>query len=205
MEKNLYGTVAALSWVIGHYFYSCKHYTYLAGEFYPYKLKNPRSSNPYKIYQDFYEPWRDQDQYSRFIDAYRLALWGGVEAKRKQGVIEEPLANRLKHICNRINIAFFYPIVCRVKTNRIDQKRLEVASSGLVGSSEYLVKDLDDSEIDEFLFLDYDEDDDFERLVREEYKSFRQNGNYYTQPTEALTILERRCDSGGIRLPFSAT
>jgi hypothetical protein len=75
MAKNLYGTIPALAWVIGHYFYDCKHYMFLAGEFYPYRL-NPRSSNPYLIYQDLYEPWKDGDEFSKVINGYRLALWG---------------------------------------------------------------------------------------------------------------------------------
>ena len=203
MAKNLYGTVASLAWLIGHYFYNCKHYVYLAGEFYPYKLKNPRSSSPFMIYQDLYEPWRDQDDHSKIINMYRLALWGGIESKRKQGIIDDNIADRLKHICNKINTIFFYPVVCRVDSAGLDQKRLEVAGSGLKGSSEYLVRDLDDSEIDELLFLDYDADGDFERLVREEYRMFSGVGRYLTDPHEVLDILERRCDSSGLRLPFS--
>jgi hypothetical protein len=205
VEKNLYGTMASIAWILGHYFFDCKHYTYLGVEFYPYKLKNPRSSSPFMIYQDLYEPWRDADDFSKMINMYRLALWGGVEAKRKQGVIDDSLADRLKHICNKLNVMFFYPVVCRVKTTAVDSSRLEIAGSGLSGSSEFLIRDLDDSEIEELLFLDFDTDSDFEQVVREEYKTSRRTGSYSNNPDEVLTILEGRCDSSGLRLPFSAS
>ncbi|MGH9931337.1 MAG: hypothetical protein ACREA9_19195 [Pyrinomonadaceae bacterium] len=204
MGKNLYGTVAALAWILEHYFYDRKHYSYFATEFYPYKLKNPRSSSPFMIYQDLYEPWRDHDDNSKIISMYRLALWGGVETKRRQGVIEDAVADRLKHICNKVNTMFFYPVVCRVNRDSLDQNRLEVSGSGVSGSSEFLVRDLDDAEIDELLFLDFDEDDDLKQLVREEYLSSLE-GKFLIDSDEVLSILERRCDSNGLQLPFSAT
>lgn len=199
MAGNMYGTVAALAWLISHYFFDGTHFVYLATEFYPYKLRNPRSSSPFMIYQDLYEPWRDQDDNSKVINMYRLALWGGVEAKRKQGVIDEKLADRLKHICNKLNILFFYPVVYRVDADDIDDSRLEIAGSGLKGSSEYLVQDLKDHEF-EILFLDFDADKDFKLVVSEEYFEISENDS-----NDVLVTLERRCDSSGLRLPFSTS
>ena len=204
MRRNMYGTVAALAWVINHYFFNETHYVYLATEFYPYKLRNPRSSSPFMIYQDLYEPWRDQDDNSKIVNMYRLALWGGVEAKKNQGVIDEKLAKRLMHICNKLNVMFFYPLVYRVDTDELDDSRLQVAGSGLKGSSEYLVQDLEDDEIDEILFLDFDADDDFKRVVLEEYLASC-DGLDLNDPNDVLVTLERRCDSSGLRLPFSTS
>ena len=205
MGKNLYGTIPSIAWVFSHYFYGHTHYMFFAGEYYPYRLNNPRSSNPYLIYQELYEPWKDADDFSKIVNGYRLALWRGVEIKRKEGAIDDALAMRLKEICDKVNIAFFYPVVCRVASERIAPARLKIAGSGLRGSSEFLVEDLDEDEIDELLFLDFHDDTDFESIVVSEYGEYRRTKRYTTTQEEVLLTLERRCDSLGVRKPVSAT
>lgn len=205
MGKNLYGTIPTVAWIIAHYFYDHTHYMFFAGEFYPYRLNNPRSSNPYLLYQELYEPWRDADEFSKTINGYRLALWRGVEMKRKAGVIDDRVADRLKQICDKVNTAFFYPVVCRVSFDSIASNRLKTAGSGLRGSSEFLIEDLDEDEIDELLFLDFHSDADFEAIVTTEYDEYRRTKQYMTTQEGVLLTLERRCDSLGIRKPFSAT
>ena len=203
LPDHYYGTVPSLAWVFGHFFYNATHFLYFAPEFYPYRLHNPRTSNPYKVYQDIYEPWKEQDQYSKVIDGYRLNLIGGIEAKRAEGVIDLELSDRLKRVCNKVNLVFFYPVVCRIRLDDALQTRASIEGSGKVGSSEILITDLDESEIDEILFLDFFEDDDFRKITADEYYSYRQNGEYTINPPQVLEILERRCDSRGVRLPIS--
>lgn len=203
MPKFSYGTIPAIAWVLGHYFFG-RHYAWVAGEFYPYQ-QNPRSSNPYLIYQDLYEPWKEADDHSKYLNQYRISLWSAVEIKRREGVINDDLAERLKMVCDKINLAFFYPVVSKVDLDSFDSSRLRVAGSGLRGSAEYLIEDLRDEEIDSLLFLDFDADEDFNRIVTNEYHEYRQTGGYTIAPDEVLTILERRCDASGIQLPLSNT
>lgn len=120
-------------------------------------------------------------------------------------MINDDLAERLKVVCDKINLAFFYPVVSRVDLDSFDSSRLRVAGSGLRGSSEYLIEDLRDEEIDSMLFLDFDADEDFNRIVTGEYHGYRRTGDYTIAPDEVLTILERRCDASGIQLPLSNT
>jgi hypothetical protein len=201
MGKNYYATIASLAWAIGHYFYEHKHFSFLAGEFLPYRLRNPKSSNPYEIYEDLYKPWKDRDDYDKFINQLRLNIRGGVIKKHLEGSLDAQRAERLKRICEQVDITFFYPVVYRVNTDKVDSNRLKVAGSGLQGSSEYLVTDLDESEL-ELLFLDFDSDDDFKRIIYNEYHEFRQNSEYAMQPEEILDILERRCNRNGIQQSF---
>ena len=103
------------------------------------------------------------------------------------GTIDSAKAARLKDICDSVNIAFFYPIVYRVDLSKIHRSRSNVAGSGLAGSAEVLVPDLQETEFD-VLFLDYTVDIDFRRLVVDEYL-----GQNTTLPLDALRTLEARC------------
>jgi hypothetical protein len=191
MTDMYYGTVPALSWILAHYFYGGKHYTWVASEYFPYGLRNPKSSNPHLIYQDIYQPWKDRDDFDRFIQQLRLDLRKGVIAKESVGAITSADATRLKHVCDKVDIVFFYPIVYRVDVDKItDRSRLKVSGSGTRGSSEYLIEDLDEStgEIDEIIFLDYESDFHFKQLVIDE-----RMGVSHTWPPDALATLERRC------------
>src|ERR1051325_3681211 len=109
MSKHHYGTVASLSWAIGHYFYGHKHFAFLAGEFFPYRLRNPKSSNPFEIYEDLYKPWKDRDDFDKFINQLRVNIRAGVIKKHSEGTLDSQTAERLKKVCESVDIAFFYP------------------------------------------------------------------------------------------------
>lgn len=205
MANYYYGAVTSIAWALGHFYFNNKHYAYLAREYYPYRLKNPQSSNPHIIYQSLYEPWRESDDFNRNITGYRLSLLGAVSTKQREGVVDQPLAKRLSGICDKVNIVFFYPVILRVDIDKISSARKERAGSGIEGSLEYLIRDLDESEIDEVLFLDFEADEDFKLVIKDEYYSSRETGRRLTEPDEVLQILERRCDSSGLQLPVSAT
>lgn len=187
---NCYGCMTSLAWILNHFFYKEKHYCWIAGEFNTYRLSNPKSSNPYLIYNDIYEPWKDRDDFDKYICQLRMDLVKGVNAQFSDGVISSTLAVKLKRICNDIDIVFLYPIIYRVDISGINSSRLQVAGSGLtVGSSEYLISDLDES-VPEFdvVFLDYQSDPDFKTLIIDEYAKVTA-----TSQNTALKMLENRC------------
>lgn len=187
MPDYYYGCVPALAWILAHYHYGRKHFAWLAAEYFPYRLPNPKSSNPHLVYQDLYQPWKDRDDYDKFVQQLRLNLRKGVIAHESAGTITAADALRLKAICDNVDIAFLYPIVYRVDITLIPSHRRQVAGSGAVGSSEYLVRDLDEGEF-AILFLDFDTDPEFTRLVVDEIASTSS-----TSPAVAITILEGRC------------
>lgn len=188
MANNYYGTLASLAWILGHYFYNGEHYVWLAEEYYPYRLPNPKSSNPHLIYQDLYQPWKDKDDYDKFIQETRLSLRKGLIAKEVAGVITPPEATDLKHVCDKVDITFLYPVVYKVDIDAIDAHRQKKAGSALAGSHEVLVEDLDEKNEFEIIFLDYEVDPDFKKLVIDEL-----SGASRTRAVDALTILKGRC------------
>jgi hypothetical protein len=60
-----------------------------------------------QIHLDLCHPWKDEDDYDKFITQYRLDLRKGIDANEKAGVINNALANELKAICDKIDIIFF--------------------------------------------------------------------------------------------------
>lgn len=179
-----YSTQPYLARCLNRYFYNGKHYVWASTEFYPYRLPNPRSSNPYLIYQDLYEPWKDDDIYSKMISQFRLNLIAGVKAREKQSVISSTTARRLRRVCKKVDVKFLYPLVYRIQATPSIQKRASSAGSAAVGSSEYLIEDLDETNGEfEELFLDFTGDADFEQLLSLPI------GDAAT----ALPILESRC------------
>jgi hypothetical protein len=188
MANNYYGTIAALAWVFGHYFYKQEHYVWLAKEYYPYRLPNPKSSNPHLIYQDLYQPWKDKDDYDKYIQQVRLKLRAGVIAKEAAGVITTTDASELKNICDKVDIVFLYPIVLRVNLGVIAPTRQKRKNSAVsAGSSEVLVEDLKESEM-EIIFLDYETDPDFKTLVVDEITK-----TTTTTYTDSMNKLKGRC------------
>lgn len=187
MADNYYGTVATLAWIFNHYFYKKTHYTWLAEEYYPYRLPNPKSSNPHLTYQDLYQPWKDRDDFDKFIQQIRLNIRKGVIAKETAGDITPADATRLKDICDKVDIVFLYPVVYRVDIEKIDKGRQKLSRSGVTaGSAEILVEDLGEGEFD-ILFLDFVSDKDFEAIVVNEISSPS------VTSTDAMDILERNC------------
>jgi len=180
MKRYYYSTQAFLEWCFNHYFYDATHFSWLAAPFFPYKLANPASSNPYELYGSLYRPWKDRDPFDYFLESKRLHVRKGIIVREK--VLADGQASRLKVICRDVDQLFLYPVVYRVDVNRLDASRLDSSSgSASKGSREYLVRDLDESEFD-LLFADYASDTDFAALL---------SGNL--QSGDALDLLESRC------------
>jgi hypothetical protein len=165
MKRYYYSTQPFISWVINTYFYGNKHYTYLA-PFYPYKEVNPKSSNPFLIYQDLYMPWKDKDIYDKTVGQFRLNLRKGVMSKKNLGQITLDESDKLIEVCDNISIDFFYPVVYRVDID-LPKGRLQKTGSALVGSNEYFLPDLFE---DEFDILFFDNWSDFV-IVKELYEN----------------------------------
>ena len=108
-------------------------------------------------------PWKDQDEFDKFINQARLNLRKGVTAN--EGKLQPGWKRRLERVCDTVHIVFFYPIVYRVDITNIPQQRRLTEGSGLVGSDEYLIKDLLENEF-EILFLDFKNDRDFATLQK---------------------------------------
>lgn len=188
MTNHYYGTTTALAWMLGHYFYGAEHRAWVAGEYFPYRLPNPKSSNPHLIYQDLYQPWKDRDNYDKYIGQARLNARKSVIARELASHLDSSEAGDLKDICDRVDIVFLYPFVVRVDVERIravDPNRLVLAGSALSGSHEFLIERLRETPR-EFvsLFLDFHDDVDFRRLVYDE-----QHGLARTSALEAKNAL----------------
>lgn len=182
LPNHWYSTQPFLAWVINHYFYRARHYCWVATPFYPYQLKNPRSSRPMDLYRDYYEPWKERDVFSDFLAGKRTALGNGVRANK--GILTTTQYRSLRKICRAIDVQFLYPIVYRVDLNPIDLGRLVVSGSGLTGSQEYLIEVLQEHEFDIMLFNPAAErlGTDIEILW-----------NNTLAPHEVLALLERWC------------
>jgi hypothetical protein len=191
MHSYYYGVHPTLAYILNHFFYNAVHYTYLAAEYFPYNTKNPSSSNPHDLYERLYRGWSENDEFSDTIKVRRMYLRTGVLAKESQGVITHALSIRLRRICDRIDLSVFYPLVYRVDIKTIKRARLVKSGSGLVGSSEYLITDLNEGEINDLLFLDY-EKDEIIKIVKYEFNYFRNKSRYRTDPSDVLAMLEKR-------------
>lgn len=149
--------------------------------FYPYQTANPASSNPYKIYSQLYEPFKEDDDYNKLVAQFRKDLGNGVNLKMSS---DKTLRNALIDICDKIEVTFFYPMVYRVDIQQIPDKRKIVENSGKIGSNEYLIRDLQETEFD-ILFADFEQepnlDNDHLQLISESISN-----------NEALAILEAR-------------
>ena len=204
MHSYYYGVQTALAYILNHFFYNAVHYTYIAGEYYPYKRKNPRSSNPHRIYEDLYEPWKDKDEFNKVVIQTRLNIKNGILAQTKKNIIDSFLANKLGRICDELDSNLFYPFVFRINIKSIKKNRLQKSGSGLSGSYEYLVSDLLEREINDILFLDYEGDALIKNLVKYEYENFRKKGNVGYSKREVLELLEDRVNTYASTLKVSS-
>ena len=202
-----YGTIPSIVYIINHFFFGAKHYAWLAGEYYPYRRANPKSSNPHLIYQDLYQAWTDLDDFDKFILQFRLNMRAGVILQGKRLGLSDEIVKRLKKVCDEVCISTFYPIVYRVDVENICPERLEKQGSGLKGSWECLIRDLTENEINDIHFIDCHEDDELISLVRDEFQYFRSNNSYKINPWDALLMLEKRCldDEKRRRSKFQST
>lgn len=190
MSNYYYGTVPSLAWIFGHYYYNGTHYTWVASEFYPYRLPNPKSSSPILIYQDLYQPWRDKDEFDKFILQVRINIKKAVIIQERKRNITSTDANSMKNICDNVDIHFFYPLVFRIDINDVRNKgrTITTAGSGITaGSLEYLIEDLKTGDF-EILFLDDDSDPDFKNIVYDRYYTGKTLGKI-----DVSRILSTRC------------
>jgi len=137
-----------------------------------------------RTYEDMYEPWKDSDDFNPIIIQKRLKVRAGVDANAV--ALGPRLERQLKDICENVNIKFFYPIVYRIDINKIPDARLDnKVGSGLRGSNEYLIRDLQEKEFD-ILFIDFENEPDLNSDIKklyEEKDSMAEN--------QVLEILER--------------
>jgi hypothetical protein len=132
-----YSTQAFLEWCFNHHFYDGAHFSWAAAPFYPYKMTNPASSNPYELYGSLYQPWKDRDPYDYFVESKRLHVRKGVMAQASRLSLRQQ--SRLKRVCRDIDQLFFYPIVYRIDVSTLPTSRLEATvGSAAAGSKEYL-------------------------------------------------------------------
>jgi len=182
MAATYYSTTTFLTLAINKHLYGGKHFTYVAEGFFPYGKGNPKSSNPLLIYMDLYQPWKDRDQYDKFIAQHRMSVRKGILAREKDGAITPSMATDLNRVADRIHLDFFYPVVYRVKSDissLIAKGRAVLAGSGLTGSREYLIQDLDDLEFDIY----------FDDNQTTKYGNLRELTGYYAGQEYALREL----------------
>jgi hypothetical protein len=164
--QNYYSSQPFLAWILNTYFYGDEHFAFVA-PFYPYRRPNPSSSSPYDNYAKLYRPWKDDDNYDECTTQKRFGLRKGVMAKRERDIITERRANELKEVCDKVSLRYFCPVVYRVDLEDIEDRRLEIGGSGLIGSDEYLIRDLAPGEFDILLF-DYWSDPNLRTLYERE-------------------------------------
>lgn len=175
-----YTTQPFLAWALNHYFYNRTHYVWAGTPFHPYRAPNPKSSDPYYIYADLYHPWKDDDPFDRNITGLRSKLREGVLAKKS--LLGPPLEQALKDVCDKAEVALFYPIVYRIDTATLDTARLDSKSgSGAKSSQEVRITDLRETEFD-ILFDKEHGDADIAQLA----------AGHHPAPA-ALVLLQKRC------------
>lgn len=182
MPEYYYSTQPFLAWCLNHYFYNKNHYVWVGAPFYPYRAKNPVSSSPYKIYAQLYEPFKESDRFNKFVIQFRMDLKRGIQQQIKE---DDILKNTLLDICDT-EMSFFYPLVYRVDIEQIaESHRKRIANSGKeVGSNEYLIRDLQETEFD-ILFADFKKEDN----LSEVHLQLLMNA---VEDNEVLEILEAR-------------
>lgn len=183
MSDCYYSVTTFIAYSINRHVYHDKHFTWVASNFYAYGSGNPKSSNPLLIYTDLYQPWNDRDPHDKFILQNRLALRKGILAKESERVVPSRIATDLRFVADNITTDFFYPIVYVLDiTPVVASGRAQVQGSGLSGSQEYLIPDLDGSEFS-VLFDDHS-DPHFDQM--------RESPNYYSSQAQAMIPLLAR-------------
>jgi hypothetical protein len=140
--KTAYFSVQPLiAWLLNSYCYGDAHYVYAARYFHPYRLTNPKSSNPYRIFADFYEAAEDGDRFDKFINQTRIGLRVGARNHASGRMLAD-----LERICDAIHPQFFWPLFYLIDDTAAMRGRL--MGSGASGSEEILVPDLKESEFE---------------------------------------------------------
>ena len=177
--RHYYATQPFLAWCLGHYFADGRHFTWVGFPFHPYKRPNPQSSSAYFLYAGLYGPWYDRDPFDRYVRDLRVSLRRGAESL----TLDADTKDRLKRCCDKVDLAFFLPVVYRVDISAISVGRLEGdVGSGASGSDEYLIRDLAESEFD-VLFAD-------ECSANADVRLLADAGS---TREDALLLLEARC------------
>jgi len=149
-HAGYYSIQPFLAWCLNHYFYNEIHYVWASQYFFPYRKLNPKSSNPYQMFQDLYQPCVDRDPHDAFIQQKRIKLRAGVDA-----VIGDPQSSKHQHrshyydllyVCDNIDETFFWPVVYLIDGDVATNKKGEPGNSALVGSDERLIKNLAEDE-----------------------------------------------------------
>jgi hypothetical protein len=182
MPATYYSTTTFLTLSINKHLYGGKHFTYVAEGFYPYGKGNPKSSNPLLIFTDLYQPWQDRDPYDKFVAQHRMSVRKGALAKEIDRTISARIAKDLNRVADRINLDFFYPVVYKIYADLnslVAAGRAVLAGSGLTGSSEYLIRELDDSEFDIY----------FDDNQSTKYGNLRNPTGYYSSHAIAVNDL----------------
>jgi len=190
MRGHYYGTIPSLAWIFGRYFYKQTYRVWVAEEFFPYRLPNPKSSNPFLIYQDLYQPWKDRDDFDKYVVQSRANIRSGVVINERSSRISRKDASMMKKVCDKVSIVFLYPIVLRVNLDDLRTRGRTITKGGSAvtsGSHEYLIEDLHDCDFD-ILFLDYDGDNDFRDIVYDQY-----HGGTTLSKLEVARRLDARC------------
>ncbi len=155
MREDYYSTQPFLAWCFNHYFFGRLHFAYVGAPFHPYRLANPRSSDPWDLYGSMYKPWVDRDPYDSLLEQKRRRMRAGLRHHRARTTIRSRIA--LGRICARVDSVFFLPVVYRVDVGRLPHHRLTRAGSGGTGSNEWLIQDLAETEFD-ILYFDAESD-----------------------------------------------
>jgi hypothetical protein len=184
-----YSTQPFLAWCLNHYVYDKVHYVWACRYLYPYKSLNPKSSNPFQIFQDLYQPTHDRDPYDSFLVRTRIKMRTGVEAVVQSASSGHAYAHRyddLLHICDHIDETFFWPVIYIVD-NEVAAKRGKLAYWGRVGSEEKLIQDLKEDEF-ALLISDYDR----QSYIRDDIEDFVKVPSGFASGDDAIEQLKRR-------------
>ena len=183
-HNTYYSTQPFVAWCLNHYVYSNVHYVWASQYFFPYKSANPKSSNPYQIFQDLYQPSYDRDEFDSFISQKRIKLRAGIEAIVVGPTSGHASAHRyqdLLDICDGIDETFFWPVVYLISNSAVTSKGT-AANSALVGSDETLIKNLAESEFT-LLVPDFDRQSPVNNL----FDKFLNNG--FSSDDDAISSL----------------
>jgi hypothetical protein len=138
------------------------------------------------LYADLFQPWVDRDNFDRTVTGLRQSLREGVMANRT--LLRPGEEGRLKRVCSFVDVAFFAPVVYRVRTSDLDSSReRRDRGSALIGSDEIL-EVLSESEFDLLCIDAVLHPAHFDPDVAEVASADMQSG-------AVLSLLERRCPS----------
>jgi hypothetical protein len=154
MNEHHYSATTCADWILHFHFFDRKHVLWFSPMFYTYRMPNPRTSNPLRVYEELFEMWFDRDEHSPKYKDKLLSLVNKINKRQDLGLLEDSMARRLKELFSTLSPDFMFPFIVRVNDKSCPPKtRLLAGSGATAGSKEFLVVDLDDS-VCELLFVD---------------------------------------------------